>query len=620
MFQVFGSGGAKCPRCNDAARPGAAYCAQCGMTLGAPRHEAILRNNRWMPAADELAVFFGVRELSGLFVKTLRVPAAARAYILQGSNATEVPQGEYEIEGFFTRLNNLLRDQHAEILVTRTVPLPVAFRFDDLAAADGLPLCAEFSVRLRVGQVAAFARHFMTMPGVVKTSHLADLLAPPVRQLAAEFLAAQSVPEMAANRDLRLQLDERLATGLAQLLDEYGLAITGVDTLSVRRLNEERPSLAGDGAQEAFAPGVGQVEAAAEPARLRHEDAALRLDAEVQDRELALQRAARMQALRVREIELYGRILESSTRKDALEKGACEAVADIEHAMAARRAARGNEALEWQHLRELAKVRMQVALEAVQRDARQQHLLAQQVFSHQLQRQQVRYRIEQALEIEDESRRRAELRLLHEAKRALQRHGEALEEERRRAALDSLRLAHRARQREAERVLEWEEQQAINRLAALARGEALLDAQSREELAQVARRTRDVQRAGERDDALAQHEKLLRTIEADALHLRAQQAVALEARAALHRQRMEEQEAAWQRELQSRAHDIARMQALDRTADTTKLVLAGAANAQALAGYMVTKVHAAMSAGQLGALSGAAGAPPAAGGPPAIRT
>ena len=36
-----------------------------------------------------------------------------------------MPQGEYEIEGFFTRLNHLLRDQHAEILVTRTTALPV---------------------------------------------------------------------------------------------------------------------------------------------------------------------------------------------------------------------------------------------------------------------------------------------------------------------------------------------------------------------------------------------------------------------------------------------------------------------------------------------------------------
>ena len=62
---------------------------------GTGRSEAVLRDNRWIPAADELAVYFGVRQLSGIFTKTLRVPATTRAYILQGDVATEVPQGEY---------------------------------------------------------------------------------------------------------------------------------------------------------------------------------------------------------------------------------------------------------------------------------------------------------------------------------------------------------------------------------------------------------------------------------------------------------------------------------------------------------------------------------------------
>src|ERR1700730_433206 len=125
MFQMFGFGGVKCPRCEHKNADDSGYCAQCGLTLGAPRNEPVLRENRWLPASNELAVFFGVRELSGLFVKTLRVPATTRAYILQGDKATEVPQGEYEIEGFFTRLNHLLRSQHAEILSTRNAALPV---------------------------------------------------------------------------------------------------------------------------------------------------------------------------------------------------------------------------------------------------------------------------------------------------------------------------------------------------------------------------------------------------------------------------------------------------------------------------------------------------------------
>ena len=233
MFQMFGFGGVKCPRCEHKSGNGAGYCEQCGMTLGAARNPVVLRDNRWLPAADELAVFFGVRELSGLFVKTLHVPPSARAYILQGSKATEVPQGEYEIEGFFTRLNHLLRDQHGEILITRSLPLAVEFRFDDLFSAEHLALSVRFSVALRIEQVAAFAHHFMTMPGTVTAEHLRALLSPSVRQLAAEFVGAQSLRDMAANGALRAELDERLHSSLKLRLAQYGLAVTSVDTLEL---------------------------------------------------------------------------------------------------------------------------------------------------------------------------------------------------------------------------------------------------------------------------------------------------------------------------------------------------------------------------------------------------
>ncbi|MEG0886270.1 MAG: hypothetical protein RSH52_34095, partial [Janthinobacterium sp.] len=68
--------------------------------------------------------------------------------ILQADKATEVPQGEYEIEGFFTRLNHLLRNQNAEILITRTLPLPASTATEELLVivqADG-QLALEFRV------------------------------------------------------------------------------------------------------------------------------------------------------------------------------------------------------------------------------------------------------------------------------------------------------------------------------------------------------------------------------------------------------------------------------------------------------------------------------------------
>lgn len=608
MFQMFGFGGAACPRCERKNGATAGYCSGCGLTLGAPRSAPALRENRWIPGPGELAVFFGVRELSGIFVKTLRVPATARAYILQGDKATEVPQGEYEIEGFFTRLNHLLRDQHAEILVTRTGALPVEFAFDDLDSAEHLRLSARFAVRLRVENVPAFARHFMTMPGTICTAQLRELLDAPVRQLAAEFVGARSVREMAANRDLRPQLDERLQGALGLLLAQYGLGVAQVDTLAVRHdkydANRERVGSLWLTADERHvelehARQLDELYDAGEWQKLHRAEQESR--ARRRRAELALEDAEQAQALRSREIELYSRVADSDSRKQAIERGAGDVLAELEHDLARKGARRAGEADEWEHMRELARIRMRTELEVAQQDALQARQLAQQRFSHQLLQQQIRNKIEQAKAIEDASRQRAELARLHAADDLAQRRARELADEEHLARRQSLELANAARRREAERVREWEEEAARQKLETLRRG-------------------------GAQADAIAQHEKLLRTIEADAMHARATRQVELEGeerRLALRRQ---EQEAQWQQELRRLAHEraeraaqqahaielarieIARTESLGAMSDTAKLALAPAENAAMLADYMKTQVHAAMRADQLTALSGVAAA------------
>ncbi|MDB5950514.1 MAG: hypothetical protein JWR65_2369, partial [Massilia sp.] len=402
MFQMFGFGGARCPRCEHKTAGEAAYCARCGLTLGAPRMDAVLRENRWIPGAGELAVFFGVRELSGVFVKTLRVPATTRAFILQGDKATEVPQGEYEIEGFFTRLNHLLRDGHAEILITRSAALPVAFSFDDLQSAECLTLSASFTVSVRIEQVAAFARHFMTLPGTVTVEHLRELLAPSVRQLAAEFVAGQSLRNMAGNPELRAQLDERLQGALKLRLSQYGLAVAQVDTLALKhdKLDASRErigtlSLVADQghAELEHARQLDELYDAGEWQRIRREErdgrlrnrrAELRQDEAIERAELSLQNSERAQAIRAREIDLYGRIVEAKNRRQAIERGAGDVVAELEHELAKKGAARGDESNEWAHLRQVAQIRMRTELEISQQEALEARQMAQQRFSHRL--------------------------------------------------------------------------------------------------------------------------------------------------------------------------------------------------------------------------------------------
>jgi hypothetical protein len=618
MLKMFGIGGDACPRCerrcepaqSGAARSGevrsgeANYCAGCGLLQGAPRHPPVLVENRWAPGADELAVFFGVRELSGIFVKTLRVPATARAYILQGEQATEVPQGEYEIEGFFTRLNNLLRDQHAEILVTRSGALPVAFSLAGLATCEHLQVDATLSLSVRIENVPAFARHFMTVPGTIKDVQLRELLERPVRQLAQEFVAARSLRDMAGRRELRLEFDQHLQGGLALLLSQYGLAVVRVDTIALRHdkfdANRERIGtlwLAADeqrvriehakqldelyGEQE-----WNRIRREEQDVRLRHRRAELRQDESLERAGLSLKNAERAQAIRGRQIELYGRIVESRTRKQAIERGAVDTVAALEHELAGKRGARQDEAAQWQQLRELAAIHMRTEVELAQADASQSRTIAQQRFTHQLLQQQIRNKIEQARGIQDASRQRAELARLHEAEQAAAQRAREIEDEEHAARLKLLQLENEAHRREAERVLEWQEAQAGSRLRERERAESL-DAE------QVRQQLETMRREGASQDALAQHEKLLRTIEADAQAARNEREGEREKRA---------------HELDLARAEIERAEALGGLDDSAKLALVAPANAALLADVMKTRVHAGMSAEQLAALAGVVGA------------
>ena len=475
MLRMFGVNGAKCPRCAHGKVAADGYCAACGLMPGTPRHAPVLVENRWVPGPDELAVFFGVRALSGVFVKTLRVPATARAYVLQGEAATEVPQGEYEIEGFFTRLNHLLRDQHAEILVTRSGALPVEFELDGLRSAEHLEVAAQRALSVRIENVPAFARHFMTMPGTVKIEHLRELLQQPVRQLAGEFVAARSLREMAGERELRPQLDQHLQGGLATLLADYGLAIVRVETLALRhdRFDANRARigslwLAADEARvkveharqldELYTEDEWRRIARAESeVRLAQRRTELRQGASLDRAELTLQNAERAQAIRAREIELYGRIVEARTRKQAIEHGAQDLVAELEHELKQKGGARHDQEAQWQHLRELAALRMREEVALARQDAAQARTVAAQRFTHQLLQQQIRNKIEQARGIEEASRQRAELAHLHAAEDEVARRARELEAEEHAGRLKLLELANAARHRGAERALEWDD-------------------------------------------------------------------------------------------------------------------------------------------------------------------
>ncbi|MYM81918.1 hypothetical protein GTP44_08090 [Duganella sp. FT50W] len=643
MFQMFGFGGVKCPRCEHKNGDQSGYCKHCGLTLGAPRSESVLRDNRWIPGDNELAVYFGVSTLSGIFTKTLRVPATTRAYILQADKATEVPQGEYEIEGFFTRLNHLLRNQHAEILITRTLPLPVEFSFDDLHTAEHLKISARFTVAIRIENVPAFAQHFMTVPGVVNTTHLHELLEPSVRQLAAEFVGSRSIREMAGNTDLRLQLNERLQAALKLRLATYGLAVDGVETAALRHdkfdhnrarigtlwlVTDERHVQLEHTKQLDQIYNDEEWQAIAREEQKMHSDfrrAELRQDASVNKAELTLKEAERVQALRAREVELYSRVMDAKTRKVAIDKGAGTVLADLEHELAKNKSLRHGEQAEWDHVRQLAQIRMRTELEVLQQNAAEQRQIAQQRLSHQLRQQAIENQIAQALLIEDESHKRNELAALRQREKDEKARALQIEAEAHAARIQGMTMANAARRREAERVQEWEDQLALARQRELLRDDAVKDATNAVQVGEINQKIEDLKRAGAQADAVAQYEKLLRTIDADGVHARQNQANAKQAmldQLAIDEQRLalkqREQEALWQHELrkfeQERAaafttqqsqqdHEIRRMETMNRLSDMAIAAVAAPSNVEAVAQIMKLQIQGGMTAEQIQALS-----------------
>ncbi|OFA00146.1 hypothetical protein [Duganella sp. HH101] len=650
MFQMFGFGGVKCPRCEHKNDDQSGYCKHCGLTLGAPRSEPVLRDNRWIPGDDELAVYFGVSALSGIFTKTLRVPATSRAYILQADKATEVPQGEYEIEGFFTRLNHLLRNQNAEILITRSTALPVEFSFGDLQTAEHLKISARFTVSIRIENVPAFAQHFMTVPGVVSTLHLHDLLAPSVHQVAAEFVGSRAMRDMAQNAELRLQLDERLQAALKLRLAGYGLAVERVETAALRHdkfdHNRERIGtlwLVADErhVQLEHVKQLDQIYDEEEWQAIWREEqkmrsdlrrAELRQDASVNKAELTFKESERLQALRAREVDLYSRVMESKTRKVAIDKGAGTILADLEHELAKTKSHRAGEQADWEHVRQLAQIKMRTELEVQQQTAAGQRQLAQQRLSHQLRQQSIESQIAQALLIEDESHRRNELAALRQREKAEKERELQIEAEGHNERIQGLSLASAARRREAERVQEWEDQLQLARQREMLRGDAVKDAANAVQVAEISQKIEELKRAGAQADAVAQYEKLLRTIEADGVHQRQNLAVNKQAmldQLEVDEQRQilkqKEQEAQWQRELKKlehereekfarwkgeydvllaqQSHEITRIDTIGRLSDSGKVATAAAPNAEALTQIMKLQIQGGMTAEQIQALA-----------------
>lgn len=346
---------------------------------------ADLKNNRWEPAADELAIYFNASELKGIATKTLRIPGGCEARVLADNQVRQLNEGEETLENLWERINSLFAGKHAEILITRRAALAVPFTLRDLNCGDLNRINAQLVLRIQVGDVEAFHNHFMRQPGSVNIAQLQALLDAAVRQAVSEFTHKRTRDEVLADAgQTRSDLNNYLDGSLKRLMAEFGLALQAMESVEWDYL-----PTADDREKEANA-------ARRKATWQRYQQGCT----EAEEAESAA-------TLREREIELLNRVTNAATREQAIKLGAADALAALEAEYGAQQRAREHERrgeefrtedeqAEWTHLKEIAAIRRDGLKIAEEETQRQQAALAREQFESALQLQQLQAALSQA--------------------------------------------------------------------------------------------------------------------------------------------------------------------------------------------------------------------------------
>lgn len=231
--------GQTCPRlgCGHKSPKGSEYCERCGVPM-ALRRPAILEDNRWSAADDELAVFFKFKRLDGWLTKNFTVPPGMCAWVMAGEGGSlqvveSLSEGTHTAETFLERMNTFFRGKPGEVLIVRMATLPLAFKFDEIFCAELLPLRVALQMPVRVVEPLSFRRHFMLQEGAVTQALLQDLVRPALKAALAEALGQRELQKMAGDPNLRQALGDEVRARMQPQLKEWGLDVQPLHDLEV---------------------------------------------------------------------------------------------------------------------------------------------------------------------------------------------------------------------------------------------------------------------------------------------------------------------------------------------------------------------------------------------------
>lgn len=653
MRKLFASPKIICVRCEHENQRDSEYCSQCGLMLGSPAHDAILRQQRWIPADDEVAIFFAVESITKIAKEQFKIPARARAYILQGQRSVELFAGDYDSASLLAKTTHFAPNQPLEILVTRSLPFALHFNFEHLHTAEFLPMRASCLVRVKIDQITSFAQHFMSGPGSLTTLQLQDLFAASIRLSLQRWLSSQSLRSIEDQADLMTQLNAHLLTDLNQQLASYGFAATQATVQELRhdKLSSDREQISEQAISAGLEIDAQRVELAQakdknslynerewqriakqeEQVRLRYRHEEMRqtfgkelgwlyLQGEHDKAKKRLTRAKlqqdeaeRLQTLRLREIDLYEQIATAHSRKQALTQETADTIRALEHQLKEKSEARQNEADQWLHVRTLARIKMRSESELCQLHCKQAAQVLQQDITQQIQRLQLEHEIAQSRLIADQDLQVLQAQNLREKQAQLEQREQELEDERQKSRLIHISLETEVRAREFQRMQAWEDELQQQRNRDLHREEQVKDTDTQLKVAQVQTSIDSLQRENELARSVTQQDKLLRTLE---VHQQLEQQEQQKAAHAveLEKSRMQisqdEEHQRWQRQQQSviaeqqqqialAKMEIERLSSIANFSETGKIATADVPNATALAEVMKLQTQANMSAEQI---------------------
>ncbi|MBY0573532.1 MAG: hypothetical protein K2P84_07615 [Undibacterium sp.] len=477
MLKLFGRGGLHCPRCDHLCARDAVYCEQCANSLRSQTFVPVPMSNRWMPAKDELAWLIENTQLQALFEKyaEVHIPITARAYLVGANDATELMVGRYteallmQQLAFFSPTGD--SSTKGDIFITSQAASSLQLTLEDLYTVEFLKLTLQCSCSVKVGAAFAFAHHFMRGAGRLVLADLQDQLLPALRQFSAEFIGTRSLREMAGNLQLQQQLAQHLQVALSTHFVDYGLVFEQFSILNLRHdklgaghdaLGEQRARhwLIADGQQEQLeqAKRLQTLYSAEEWQKIELESEQIRLRFTREEmRQQFGQDLARLY-LRTDYSKARGRLTRAKLAQDEAER--LQTIRESELELYARTVD--------------AKSRKQ----ACERGAGE----AQKTLSHQ------------------------------ESKKALERiHESAVWENERRLAQINMRTASEIKQFENKASLQMLQQEHVHQLQ-----QAKL--QNELQSLELKQKTEAVKRGIEDADGLAQHEKLLRTLDVNTMY------------------------------------------------------------------------------------------------------